>query len=56
MLKNMLFWILLQGNLNIPIRQLAQELGLFPELIDNATSWSAKYTKKLDNFGVKLQK
>jgi hypothetical protein len=46
---------LIYGVIN-SVRQLAQELGLFPELIDNATSWSAKYTIKLDNFGVKLQK
>ena len=36
------------------IRELAQELGMLPELEDTCTEWSDKYAKQLDNFDVKL--
>ena len=36
------------------IRELAQELGILPELLETCTEWSDKYARQLDNFGVKL--
>jgi hypothetical protein len=37
-------------------RELAQELRLLPELIGNLKSWSARYAKEIEEFGVKLPK
>jgi hypothetical protein len=36
------------------VRELAQELGLRPELLDLAAEWSEKYSKQLENFSVEL--
>ena len=44
---------LINGVVN-SIRELAQEMGLLPRLLNNLTGWSAKYLKNLENFGVNL--
>jgi len=44
---------LIDGVIN-SIRELAQELGMFPELLDTCTEWSDKYAKQLEKFSVKL--
>jgi hypothetical protein len=36
------------------IRELAQELGMLPELLETCTEWSDKYAKQLEKFSVKL--
>ncbi len=36
------------------VRELAQELGLLPELRDSVAEWSDKYSKQLANFSVEL--
>jgi hypothetical protein len=36
------------------VRELAQELGLLPELRDSVAEWSDKYSKQLENFSVEL--
>ncbi len=36
------------------IRELAQELGILPELSETCAEWSDKYDRQLTNFGVKL--
>jgi len=36
------------------VRELAQELGLLPELLDSAAGWSDRYSKQLENFSVEL--
>jgi hypothetical protein len=36
------------------IRELAQELGMLPQLLDTCTEWSDKYAKQLEKFSVKL--
>ncbi len=36
------------------IRELAQELGMLPELLDACTEWSDKYAQQLENFSVTL--
>jgi hypothetical protein len=36
------------------IRELAQELGILPALLDTCTEWSDKYAKQLEKFSVKL--
>ena len=36
------------------VRELAQELGILPELLEISAEWSDKYARQLDNFGVKL--
>jgi hypothetical protein len=38
------------------VRQLAQDLGLLPKLLENSAAWSEKYSKELDDFNVKLGK
>jgi len=35
-------------------RELAQELGVMPALIDNLASWSARYSRQLERFDVNL--
>ena len=44
---------LIEGVVN-SIRELAQELGMLPELLNSLTEWSDKYAKQLENFNVKL--
>jgi hypothetical protein len=36
------------------ISQLTRELGLVPQFLENTAAWTAKYSKELDNFNVKL--
>ena len=36
------------------VRQLAQELGLVPQFLENSALWSAKYSKQLKHFNVNL--
>ncbi len=38
------------------VRQLAQELGLLSQLLENSAAWSDTYSKELDEFNVKLEK
>jgi hypothetical protein len=44
---------LIDGVMN-SIRELAQELGIFPQLQDACTEWSDKYSVQLENFSVTL--
>jgi hypothetical protein len=44
---------LIDGVMN-SVRELAQELGLLPELLDVSVEWSDRYSKQLDNFSVQL--
>jgi hypothetical protein len=44
---------LIDGVVN-SIRELAQELGMLPELLNSCTEWSDKYAKQLESFSVKL--
>jgi hypothetical protein len=44
---------LIDGVIN-SIRELAQELGMLPELLETCTEWSDKYAKQLEKFNVKL--
>jgi hypothetical protein len=37
------------------VKQLAQELGLFSQLMENSHAWSEKYSKQLENFNIKLE-
>jgi len=45
---------LVEGVLN-SVKQLAQETGLFAQLIENADAWSEKYSKQLENFSITLE-
>ena len=45
---------LIEGVIN-SVKELAQELKMLPGLLENSVSWSAKYSKKLENFGLTLQ-
>ena len=45
---------LIEGVLN-SVKQLAQELGLFEQLIENSYEWSEKYSRQLENFSTKLE-
>ena len=44
---------LINGVVN-SIKELAQELGLLAGLKDNSTAWSARYSKAIDDYLVKL--
>ena len=44
---------LIDGVVN-SIRELAQELGMLPELLDVCAEWSDKYARQLENFSVTL--
>lgn len=46
---------LIDGVIN-SIRELAQEMGMLPELLDACTGWSDKYARQLEKFSVKLEK
>lgn len=37
------------------VNQLAQELGLLPQLLEHSREWSEKYTTQLANFRIKLE-
>jgi hypothetical protein len=37
------------------LRQLAQELGLVRQFLENSAVWSEKYSKQLENFNLKLE-
>jgi hypothetical protein len=37
------------------VKQLAQELELFPQVMENSVKWSAKYSRQLENFSIKLE-
>ncbi len=37
------------------LRQLAQELGMVRQFLENSAAWSEKYAKQLENFNVKLE-
>jgi len=45
---------LAEGVLNC-VKQLAQEIGLFAQLIENSQAWSEKYSRQLENFSIKLE-
>jgi len=38
------------------VKQSAQEIGLFGQLMENSQEWSEKYKKQLENFSIKLEK
>jgi hypothetical protein len=37
------------------VKQLSQELGLIPQLMENCRKWSEKYATQLENFDIKLE-